>query len=199
LITEVLHRVASHPLVYDAIQRMAGCRTVLDRLSPHLQVEPGESILDVGAGTGLLSGVTPSAARYIWLDCDLDKLRGFRAKGIGALAVIGDAVQTCMADKSVDYAACVAVSHHIPDERLDQLFCELSRMVRRRLIFLDAVRSGGFVSNLLWKYDRGGFPRADEVLCEHVSRYFEIMKIERFTVYHQYLLLIAKPRERAVL
>src|SRR5207248_3958899 len=79
-VARVLHRAVARPAVYDVVQRLAGREAVYRRLRAALAGLRGMSILDVGAGTGALARVIPKSAHYIWLDSDVRKLGGFRAK-----------------------------------------------------------------------------------------------------------------------
>ena len=70
-------------------------------------------MLDVGAGTGLYLALFPSTAKYIWLDNDREKLQGFQTRASAAVpAILGDGTRIGLHDKSVDYATCIAVTHH---------------------------------------------------------------------------------------
>jgi len=174
-----------------------GLRQHWPRLAPYLAQTGGQIVLDIGAGTGNYTSLLPQSATYLGLDIDPKKLQAFEAKWPFGLAIVGDATRICLKDKSVDYALCVALSHHLLDSQLSLLFGELARVVRQGLIFLDAVEyKESKISNLLWKYDRGSYPRSMEALCGAIERWFEIEEIERYAIYHHYILCMGKPRHR---
>jgi len=157
------------------------------------------TVLDVGAGTGLIVPLLPSTARYVWLDKDPVKLRGFQLRAENrARCVLGDATRLCLKNGSVDLGVCIAVSHHLAPGEFERAVDELARVVRRRLIFLDALdRPSSRISRLLWRLDRGSFPRSPEVLRDILERRFETEHVERYTVYHEYMLWVGRPRARA--
>jgi len=193
--TSFLHRIVSRPAIYDLVQRAVGVNEVYRHMQPHLDQSAGRTLLDVGAGTGSLAAKVPASCRYIWLDCDTDKLRGYLRKKPGGVGVLTDGATLCLKDKSVDDAVVMAVAHHIPDEALPGFFAEVSRVARRRLIFVDPLRvSDPFVSNLLWRYDRGSFPRTEEELRSHLTRHFELATVDCFSVFHHYVLCVGRPR-----
>jgi hypothetical protein len=65
-----------------------------------------------------------------------------------------------------------------------------------RFVFLDALeRPDRWISRFMWSLDRGAGPYAAESLRALLSRHFEIESLDRFTIYHEYLLAsLRKPR-----
>jgi ubiquinone/menaquinone biosynthesis C-methylase UbiE len=162
---------------------------------PYLMQAENQIVLDVGAGTGNFAPLLPRSATYLWLDNDMQKLRGFKKKWSSGLATLGDATRIGLKDKSVDYALCIALAHHLSDIELPLLFSELARVVRRKLIFLDPVEyKRSWISNLAWRYDQGSYPRSVQVLRSAMEPWFEVEKIENYAIYHHYLLCISTPR-----
>lgn len=160
-----------------------------------LQQMENQIVLDVGAGTGNYASILPPSVTYLWLDNDTQKLRSFKKKWPAGLATIGDATQIGLKDKSVDYVFCVDLSHHLSDLELPLLFAEIARISKQKFIFLDAVKyKKSVISNLLWKVDRGSYPRSDEMICSFIERWFELEQIEHYTIYHRYLLCVGRPK-----
>jgi SAM-dependent methyltransferase len=173
--------------VYDLVQRLAGLDAVFRRIGSALAETDGALVLDAGAGTGLVESRLPSPARYIWLDPDPQKLRGFRAKS-QAPALLADATRIPLRDRSVDWVLSTFVSHHLDDAQLGQMLDELRR-VSSRIFFLDAVLSPRLRSRLLWRYDRGRHPRTAQTLRQELAARFHLVTDEEFSVHHHYLLL----------
>ena len=46
----------------------------------------------------------------------------------------------------------------------------------------------------MWRYDRGSCPRTYENLLSKLRQYFEMEMIQRYKIYHEYLLCTGKPR-----
>jgi ubiquinone/menaquinone biosynthesis C-methylase UbiE len=198
VLTDIVHRIVSNPRIYDGVQRLAGRDRNFERLSPHLADASGKTLLDIGGGTGECARIAPASATYIWLDNDPEKLSGFRAKFAHEWALLGEANQIGLKDKSVDIAVCMAVSHHLTDHQLSCALREVARVCRQKLIFLDAIRQEtSTVSNLLWKYDRGSHPRTAGALRSSIAQYFSIEHEELYSIYHHYWLCTAKPKDTA--
>jgi SAM-dependent methyltransferase len=183
--------ITAVPLVFDLVQRLFGTAESERRLRRALAGAHGV-VLDAGGGTGALESMLPPSAAYLWLDPDRRKLRRFRAKS-QATAVLGDATNLPLRTASVDWAVSVAVSHHLDDDALGRALDELRRVVRERVVFLDAVVSPRRTSRLLWRYDRGRHPRPAELLKRELAARFRLETVEEYTGFHRYLLVTAVP------
>jgi ubiquinone/menaquinone biosynthesis C-methylase UbiE len=194
VLTELLHRAASHAVVYDAIQLVAGAAPLLEkRLAENLGHLPSRpTILDVGGGTGLPPSLWPEGTTYVCLDIDSLKLAGFVGKKRPGSPVQADATRLPLRGETVDLVVCKNVSHHLTDEQLPRLFGESARVLKRggRMLFIDAVLAPErFRSRLLWRYDRGSHPRTSEVLKEAMAAELNIDRWEDFAHHFRYVFL----------
>jgi SAM-dependent methyltransferase len=186
--------LAENPRVFDAVQRLVGQSIVYRRIARVLAPAPGETVLDVGAGTGNLARILPAEIDYWALDNDPAKLHRLAQKVPRARALQCTALDIEMPDAAVDWTVCVAVAHHLDDRQLPLLVAELARVTRQRLIFLDPLAATGpGTAALLWRYDRGSHPRSERTLLDRLSRCFEFEHVERFRVFHRYVLCSARP------
>jgi ubiquinone/menaquinone biosynthesis C-methylase UbiE len=189
--------VFSHHKLYDLVQWAVGASKVRARLMPLMGGADGRTVLDVGAGTGGLRAYLPGKCRYIWMDNDPQKLRGYAARP-GDWAVLGSALNLGLASKSVDQALCMAVAHHLRDAEFRQALQETARVVRHKLVFLDPIdRPARLLSRLLWSIDRGSCPRSPEVLRKFLEEYYVLEQAEVFTVLHSYFVCVARPKAAA--
>jgi len=195
MLSRVPHWFVSRPWGYNLIQALAGARQIDRKLAPLFAGETGECVLDVGGGTGRLARLLPESACYVCLDNSPTQLRGLAQEGLRPLAVVGGAGVLPLADRSFDVVACIAVAHHLAPPELASALREMSRVCRRRLVFLDALRvPGRAVSDLLWRHDRGRFPHSDQELQTALTDCFDVVRVEYFAVWHRYLLCSATPR-----
>lgn len=192
---DILHTIVAQPQVYDLVQFALGRELTDRRLRPLFAEFAGQSVLDIGGGTGITARAIPNSARYICLDVDPQKLEGYRANYLGRPGIAASAAQIPLADKSVDYAVCIAIAHHLTDEQFEQFLGETARVVRRKFVFQDPTkRPRAPASNLLWAYDRGSFPRPADTLQGALERHFTIERAIRYTIHHQYLLCVCLPK-----
>lgn len=193
----IARRALDHPCVYDWIQALAGGRQVHRRLAPYLADTDGQVVMDLGAGTGGIIPLISPTARYIALDIDPGKVHGLRRRYPAAHALLGSATALPFASGEIDIVVCKAVAHHLPPPALALALRECARVCRGRFIFLDAVRvPGRFLSSAFWRYDLGRFPYTEDELGEALTQHFELERVERFTVYHRYLLCSARPKRK---
>lgn len=196
LLSGLAHRIAAIPWCCDLVQMLVGLKQAQQRLACHVADAHHKTVLDVGAGTGLYRQVLPETAEYIWLDMDPVKLGGFRRRRMTYRAMLlADATRLCLRDRSVDLALCISVAHHLSDEALARLLSEMARVVREKAVFLEPLdRPDSAVSRLLWRCDRGSWPRSAAVLLNAIQVDFAVEHAAQYRVYHRYLLCIARPR-----
>jgi len=88
---------------------------------------------------------------------------------------------------------CMAVVHHLTDEMLEQVLDEALRVRKGdgKIVLLDPVinreRRAGRV---LWKLDRGSYPRTAEQLREKLESRFRVVHWEKFAIYHEYVFAV---------
>jgi SAM-dependent methyltransferase len=189
-----VHWIASKGWVYDRIQRIAGVKEVHAHLAQRIPQNSGR-ILDIGGGTGAIRRLCSPDARYICLDIELPKLKRLVAAVADAVPLLADATRMPVDTGAVDGLICTAFSHHLPDDMLEQAICECARVLRSGgwFVFLDAIhRPDRIASRVLWSADRGSHPHSAEYLTRLLGSRFEIVYSERFTVYHEYFLVVLK-------
>ena len=190
----VLQRLAaslvSRPWVYDVVQRLAGRSDVIDRLQRMVAGLPAVRVFDVGSAGGGLSaslGYSP-----VCLDIDPRSIQKIRRRNPGALGLVGDAAILPFRDRSFDLSLCVDISHHLAETSWQRMLAELARVTDGTLVFLDAVRDDRrLASRILWRYDRGRFPRTRSDILDALGREFSVREVVDFSVYHRYFLCTA--------
>src|SRR5581483_9369556 len=197
MVKNLLHALLSLPVMYDWMQRGFGLHKKKELLRTLLAFDkrPG-TVVDVGGGTGLYKDLWPPQLSYVCLDSDMEKLRGFRAKYPRGWTVCGDAGQMCLPSDSVDTVFCSSMSHHVPEgPALERLIQEMTRVIKPGgvLCFLDAVWiPESRLNRLLWSIDRGEHPHTARALQDLIGRYARIETTRTFSIYYDYVLLIAR-------
>jgi SAM-dependent methyltransferase len=183
-----------NPHVYDVIQVMAGRHVTARRLEGVLGAATGQEVLDIGAGTGNLSRVLPSDATYRALDNDSAKLQRLQHKFPDAHCLLRPAEDTGLDDAAVDWTVFVTVAHHLDDSQLARAVAEMARITSRKMVFIDALWTGKRgMQRLIWKYDRGFYPRSMGALLDVLRAHFDLELVERYRMIQDYLLCVGRP------
>ena len=189
-IISALQNVAAHPWVYDWTQTLAGQKQNLRRIARHVSAMRAKTVIDLGGGTGASRGLWAEDCRYVCLDVEMPKLRGFRSKHPGGLALLSDATRMAIASGSVDVVLCMAVVHHLTETMLDQVLDEVLRVLKRdgQIVLLDPVMNRErWAGRVLWRLDRGSHPRTAEGIQAKLESRFRMMHWEKFSIYHEYV------------
>ena len=181
------------PWMYNFMQICFGANRKKQILRQLLQFDQQfHIVLDIGGGTGLYQDFWPKNYQYICLDNDPIKLGG--CKGSDGYSLCADAGQLPFKTNSVDYVFCSSMSHHIPEDSLEKIISEMHRVIQPSgtLIFMDAVSiPESRLNRFLWRLDRGEYPHSYETLEKMIGKYFNINILKRFSIYYDYLLVIA--------
>jgi SAM-dependent methyltransferase len=189
-----LHRIVSVPQIYDAVQVLAGSAIVRRVLAAEAaQLSCARLVLDLGGGTGIYRGIWPEGCSHICLDLDPVKLQGYTNRDPRGSALLADGAYIPIRSDSINVIVCTAMSHHLPDAFFRQLLEESARVLSPSgvFLFLDAIwQPNRALSCLLWKLDRGSYPRTAEHLRDEISHYYQIYHSESFSVFHEYTLYV---------
>jgi SAM-dependent methyltransferase len=198
MLTRILHSIVARPKVYDLVQFLVGASAMRRRMAAQVAALGDiKTIVDVGGGTGAGKETIPAGCHYICLDIDPVKIRGFVEKNPGELAVVADATRMPLPDASLDAVIFMFVAHHLPDGLLEDFVAEAARVLKPTgsLIFADPLWAPRrWPGRLLWRYDRGSFPRRPERLREVLAKHFELGHWDQFAVWHAYVLAVGRPR-----
>src|SRR5688500_14940503 len=122
--------------LYDPLTRLLGVRKVHRRLLDQARVRPGQTVLEIGCGTGnllLTAKQTQSAATAVGVDPDLTALaraqRKARRRGLALQLDRGYADELPYADHSVDVVLSSFMLHHVPADRREPAMREVRRVL----------------------------------------------------------------------
>ena len=99
-------------------------------------MEPGQTILDIGIGTGLSSLLFYKAGLKVYgMDLSSEMLAVCKKKGIAEELRNHDltTIPYPYSEGSIDHAMCVGVLNHF--ENIEPVFCEASRILKDKSIF----------------------------------------------------------------
>lgn len=105
---DLFGRVARH---YDRIFRYGGPEALLDALQPR----PGENVLDIGGGTGRVSGTFPGDVQVVLCDPSPGMVNEAQGKGLRVCAAVAEHLP--FAEASFPRVILVDAFHHLLDQR----------------------------------------------------------------------------------
>jgi SAM-dependent methyltransferase len=169
-----LWKLFENPAVYRLNQQLTGYLLSLAYrrlLRRHLELRKGETVLDVGCGTGDYAADFPDQ-QYIGVDINPAYIERARV----AFSRLPNVSFQCLdlntlgaGDLSADCAYCVAVTHHLTDQELLAFVHTGTRLARRRFVVVDLYLPPVWrnpLGHLLVKLDRGRYGRSKERLLE---------------------------------
>lgn len=186
---EGLGRAAKHPRarallddprVFKAVRYplVGAQKRTKELVRRELDAGPGDSVLDVCCGTGDFASVVDGP----YLGVDLNE----RFVGLAKERYAGDsrkrfevmdATRMRLDAGSFDRAMIVNAMHHFDDDLNRGILAELSRVVRERIVIVDAIPDPeGWLRRLVIQSDRGDHVRP---LPEQLSLIGETLEIER--------------------
>lgn len=134
-----------HVMDAEEVARTPGFLALRDEIVVLAAVSPGEVVVDVGAGTGLLALALAEPAERVWaVDissgmCDYLTTKAASAGHENVQCVVASAVSLPLADASADVVVSNYCFHHLDDEGKRRALAEVSRVLRPggRLVFGD--------------------------------------------------------------
>ncbi len=201
MLKKPLQRITANSFVYDRIQWLAGVNRLYAQIGSHIGLPDHEAVvLDIGGGTGISKTLLDLPPKYFCLDNDMGKLAGFVAKHNSHKVLLGDGSQLPFGSRAVDLILCVNVAHHLADHILAGLFHESIRVLKDtgRFIFVDPVWDPKRrIGKLIWRYDRGDYPRTPEILRSFIMDEISVEYWETTSIYHRYIVgLLTKRQSR---
>ncbi len=129
----------------EEIARCDGFKDLRDRILAYARPAPGEVVVDIGAGTGLLALALADYDVDVWaLDiapsmCDYLKTKATSAGADNVRVCTGSAVSLPFVDTFADLVVSNYCFHHLDDAGKDQALAEIARVLRPggRVVFGD--------------------------------------------------------------
>lgn len=142
-VTNGVRRVLSHPRVYDVFQSSVGAyRARSEVLARTARIAPGDTVVDIGCGTGHILDDLPEQITYFGCDLSEDYIRKAQAAyGHRASFECVDVSRFTVGPRlgTADVVLALGVLHHLDDVQADELIGTAHELLAPggRLITLD--------------------------------------------------------------
>ena len=154
-------------------------------------------VLDIGGGTRSLAELISPGCSYTCLDNEMPKLRRCATKVPGS-PLLADATYMPVRTGSIDTVTCANMTHHLTYDQLHEILRESARVLNPAgsLVLMDAVLNPSRLPGwILWKLDRGAYPKPSVNLRKAVEQHFVVEQWVRFAVYHEYVVAVCRNPE----
>ena len=179
----LVDRFLESPVAYSLWQAPFAGRKFAP-IASHVDVSDASRVLDVGCGPGTNRRRFRHAS-YVGVDLNPRYVRRARARAGGSY-VVADVTHLPLAQSaSFDFILVNSLMHHIPTPEVEELLDRLAGLLAPagRIHVLDLVLAGrGTTARLLAQYDRGGYPRPWDDWMVLLSRRFQPVVAEGYSI-----------------
>jgi SAM-dependent methyltransferase len=160
--TTGLKAILSIPRAYDLAQNLIGARAARREFAArYVRAETGQTIVDVGCGTGELAPHLGRGVHYVGFDLSPRYIEAARARfsGIGRFECMDVADAADLGISDADIAVAFGLLHHLDDVQCISLFRSLAMVLREsgRVVTIDPTFAPGqhAIAAFLAGRDRG--------------------------------------------
>ncbi len=150
---------------------------ILSRYASELSLSPGNSILDMGCGTGAFAQ-TFSLSGYNVTGVDSAEMMLRYAAKRGIKSIYGDFIQGLdMGDKSYDLVISAYVAHGIDREKRMKLFRESARLCKGNVLFHDYSKNRNCFINFIEFMEDGDYFNFIKTGLDEMKEVFSDVKV----------------------
>ena len=200
IITGSINRIFEYPYFYKYLRGLLHFGVRLTPIKEALMLQPGDSIIDLGCGTGDYSAIvqTPKCT-YLGIDANEGCIKHAKktyANSYRRFKVL-DIRKMRFGYKEFTKAIYLGMLHHLSDEENIAVLSEIKRITKERVIVMDLSPGAWlFLNKMLCKFDRGTFLRTLEEQRTLIGRVMKITSASNYYVRsgsQRYSLIACRP------
>jgi len=176
---ELLDSIGSNPYFFNFLQKVCNLGDLKEEVSLRLKAEPGESILDVGCGTGLYSVL--AKGRYVGLDLNGSYIKYARTKykSGNKKFIVEDVTRLSLGEEMFDKTLYIAMLHHFDEADNIKILNRISSVTKKMVLILDAALPDNptAAQKFFLKVERGQYVRPLNEQISIVRKVFDIKNV----------------------
>lgn len=174
-----IDKLLEKPFFYDNLRAAITFGIRYSPIRKAIGAMPGESILDLGCGTGTYSKIfknSDNAYTGVEISRTYYETACLRHQSNHVQFIHSDFFQLeSISPKSFDLSLMTGVLHHLTDDECRRILSFTASVTKKQLVIQDLAPSRyHFISNLLMKMDRGKFTRGLDEQKKLISEFFNI-------------------------
>lgn len=175
----LLDSIGSNPYFFNFLQKVCNLGDLKEEVSLHLRVEPSESILDVGCGTGLYSVLAKD--KYVGLDLNeaYVKYAKTKYKNSNKKFIVEDIKKLNFGKEKFDKTLYLAMLHHFNEADNLKILSKIASITKKMVLILDLTLPDNptAAQKFFLKVERGQYVRPINEQINIVQKVFDIRKV----------------------
>ena len=180
LLRDILDNAGANPYFFDFLQKVCNLGDLKRNVSLSLKALPGESIIDVGCGTGLYS--TLAKGKYVGIDLNEAYIiyAQTKYKDKNKKFIVGDVTKINFGDELFDKTLYLAMLHHFNEEDNIRILTKISAITRGKILILDLTmpERANSIQSFFLRVERGRYVRS---LNQQLKIIGKVLKIQDAT------------------
>ncbi|MFA5089611.1 MAG: class I SAM-dependent methyltransferase [Candidatus Omnitrophota bacterium] len=172
----MLEKIGGNPYLFDFLQRLCNLGDLRRHVSSHLDAMPGESILDVGCGTGLYS--TLAKGTYVGVDLNEQYIKYAQSHYPDGQKtfIVGDITKLGLDGQMFDKTLYLAVLHHFCEEDNLNILRNIAAVTRKMAVILDLTypEKPTFMQRFFLAVERGEYVRPLKEQIRIIEQVFRV-------------------------
>tara|TARA_Y100000310_G_scaffold194628_1_gene194621 strand:+ start:952 stop:1539 length:588 start_codon:yes stop_codon:yes gene_type:complete len=178
--TKIKDKMFDNPLVFDNIRRvlLGGYRHMFKQVLRAANFKEGETVLDIGCGTGVFSKLFKSG--YTGVDAAQGFIEFARNKYPQHKFLVKTAQEIDFSDNSFDKIMLLNFIHFLKDEDAKELLKKCSVIAKDSVCIMEPLPSNRFWTKFFYSQNRGHNIKSLFQLKEEISESLEIVDVKVF-------------------
>ncbi len=193
--TKFKNKTFDDPRVFDVIRGilLGGYRHMFSRVKKYSEYEDGDSVLEIGCGTGIFSKLFPKG--YFGVDYAPEFIEYAKVKYPHQRFMLKSAQAVDFPRHSFDKILLLNFIHFLSDKDSKELLEKCSKIAKKSVIIIEPLKDENLLTKFFYSQNRGHNIKTQEELRKVVGEEFDIERMEEFnSAFYKLLIIKAVPK-----